>query len=316
MKRLFLARHSAAKILFILAAACGLGRPLASNAAQAAPPSVPRFSHIIVIIMENKEFEQVIGNARMPNLNSWAKEYTLLTQYFGVSHPSLPNYVALIGGDTFGIQSDCTDCYLKAKSLPDLVEAGGRSWKTYQESLPSAGFTGNFSGKYAKKHNPFLYFEAIRKDSERCRRSIVPLIQLAADLKQGQLPDYAFIVPNLCNSGHDCGVETTDNWLGKVVNSILESPAFDRNSLLVLTFDEGTTSRGCCGSPPQAGGGRIATVLISSWSKKSYEDPTPYSHYSLLKTIAAAWGLEELAHSSDPQTNLIVLPWQGQDSSR
>lgn len=87
---------------------------------------VPAFSHVIIIIFENKEFDQVIGNSRMPRFNGLSKQYTLLTRYHAIKHPSLPNYLALVSGETFGIDSDCTDCFVNARSLPDLLEAGGR----------------------------------------------------------------------------------------------------------------------------------------------------------------------------------------------
>lgn len=277
-----------------------------------APPAgaVPRFSHVLIIIMENKEFPDVIGNRRMPNFNKWAGEYALLTGYHGVTHPSLPNYLALIGGDFFGIQDDCTDCYVNARGLPDLLEASGLSWKAYVEGLPRAGYTGSFSGRYAKKHNPFVYFDAVRKDPARLERSVLPLDRLAADLEANALPDFAFIVPDMCNSSHDCGLEVTDAWLGRVAETILRSPSFDANSLLVLTFDEGTTNRGCCGAPPWAGGGRIATVLVSPLVRPGYRDGTPYSHYSLLKTILAAWGLGHLGRTADPAVGPILKPWR------
>lgn len=273
---------------------------------------VPAFSHVIVMIFENKEFDQVIGNSHMPHFNGLSKQYTLLTRYYAITHPSLPNYIALISGDTFGIDSDCTDCFVNARCLPDLLEADGRTWKTYQEGLPSAGFKGSSSGRYAIKHNPFLYLDAIRNDQTRCGRSVVPLTQLDVDLKESSLPDFAFVVPDLCHSSHDCELKVTDAWLERIVNLIMNSPAFDQNSLLVLTFDEGTTNEGCCGPYPLAQGGWIATVLISPLVKKDFKDSTPYSHYSLLKTISAAWKLEELGHASDPAVNLIVLPWQNQ----
>jgi len=277
----------------------------------AATPDVPSFSHVFVIVCENREFDEVIGNAKMPRFNAWAKEYTLLDQYYAVTHPSLPNYIAMIGGDFFGIQTNCTDCLIRARSLPDLLEDAGRTWKTYQEGLPEPGFTGARAGRYAQKHNPFVYFEPVRNDRARLERSVVPLEQLAEDLTQGGLPDFSFITPDMCNSGHDCGLEVTDAWLGRVVDAILQSPGFDRTSLIVLTFDEGTTTRNCCGSPPLASGGRIATVLISPLIQRGFRDETPYSHYSLLKTIAAAWGLPELGRSADPAVNLIALPFQG-----
>jgi len=250
----------------------------------------------------------VVGNSQMPRFNELSKQYTLLTRYYAITHPSLPNYLALISGSTFGIDSDCTDCFVNARSLPDLLEANGRSWKTYQEGLPRAGFKGSSSGRYAIKHNPFLYFDAIRNDQARCKHSVVPLHQLDIDLKKGHLPDFSFIVPDMCNSSHDCDLKVTDAWLGRVVDSILNSLAFDQNSLLVLTFDEGTSNEGCCDPSPLAQGGRVATVLISPLVKRGFEDSTVYSHYSLLKTISSAWKLEELGHASNPTANLIVLP--------
>jgi hypothetical protein len=271
---------------------------------------IPRFSHVIIIIFENTEFSQIIGNSRLRWFNVFSRDHTLLTRYYAVTHPSLPNYLALISGETFGIESDCTDCFVDARSLPDLLEAAGRTWKTYLEGMPYACFKGVSSGRYAIKHNPFLYFNAIREDQARCRRSIVPLSQLGKDLKEGDLPDFAFIVPDMCHSSHDCSLKISDSWLGRIARSILDSPVFDQNSLLVVTFDEGTTNEGCCGPSPQVKGGRIATLLISALAKKGFKDSTVYSHYSLLKTIAAAWDLEELGHSSDPETNLISAPWK------
>ena len=269
--------------------------------------TIPKFSHVLIVIIENKEFGEVIGNPRMPNLNRWAGEYALLTHYYAITHPSLPNYLALVSGDFFGIQSDCVDCFVDGPSLPDLLEASGRSWKAYIEGLPAAGFLGSYSGRYAMKHNPFVYFNAVRKDPARLTRSVVRLAELADDLDKNALPDYAFIVPDMCNSAHDCGVEVTDAWLGGVVGSILKSPAFNASSLLVLTFDEGATDRGCCGL---AKGGWIATVLISPLVKPGFKDATPYSHYSLLKTILRSWALGDLGHTADPGVSLIVSPWR------
>jgi phospholipase C len=279
-------------------------------AAQELPRTVPAFSHVVVVVLENKEFGDVVGNRRMPVFNRWAKEHTLLAAYHAVTHPSLPNYLALIGGDTFGVHSDCTDCYVAAKSLADLLEGSGRTWRAYLEGLAVAGFTGDFAGRYAKKHNPFVYFETVRGDPARLSRSVLPLDQLAADLAAGVLPDFAFIMPDMCDSSHDCGLEVTDAWLGRTIGPVLASQVFDRTSLLVVTFDEGTSDKGCCGSGPKAGGGHIATLLVSGLAQAGFRDPTPYSHYSLLKTILASWGLGELGRTSDPAVGLILRPWR------
>ena len=214
----------------------------------------------------------------------------------------------MMAGDTLGIQSNCEDCFVDAPSLPDLIEASGRSWRTYQEDLPSPCFIGS-QGEYAQKHNPFVYFDAIRLNSARCQHDVVPLDWMYVDLASGSFPDFAFVVPNECNSGHSCDINVADSWLGSILDRIQSSPSFDANTLIVVTFDEGQGTQTCCGLGAEAGG-RVATLLISPLVESGFQDATPYSHYSLLKTIAASWGLEELGHAADPETSLIEAPWK------
>ena len=276
------------------------------------PPLVPNFEHIVIVVFENREFGSVIGNAKMPYFNTLANSYTLLTQYYAVTHPSLPNYLAMIGGDTFGITFDCISCPIPVdkKSLPDLIEASGRTWKTYQEDMPSPCFSGTESGNYAIKHNPFIYFMAIRLDAKRCAQSIVPLTQLPADIAAGALPNFIFVTPDMCNDAHDCDVPIADNWLKNFMNVLM--PPLDQSGkpyLIVLTWDEGQGNHSCCGLPAEAGG-RIATILISPQAKNGFQDSTPYTHYSLLKTIETAWGLPYLNHAADTQTSIMVAPWK------
>ncbi len=272
-------------------------------------PLVPNFEHIVVVFFENKEFGTVIGKPGMPYFNILAQTNTLLTQYYATTHPSLPNYISLIGGDTFGITSNCEDCFINSTSLPDLIEQSGRTWRTYQESMPEPCFIGS-TLVYAQKHNPFIYFDPIRLDAERCARSIVPYTQLDADLASGSLPNFVFITPNLCYSSHDCALELADAWLDSLVDRLI--PALEASAkpyLLVITWDEGQGNHSCCGLPPEAGG-RIATILVSPQAKSNFEDDTPYSHYSLLKTISEAWNLPYLGHAADEITPLILRPWK------
>lgn len=288
--------------------ATGTARPSVTPSATPAP-LVPNFEHIVVIVFENKEFERVVGNPNMPTFNRLARDYTLLTQFYAVRHPSLPNYLALIGGDTFGVNRNCEDCFVDAPSLPDLIEASGRTWKTYQEDMPRPCFVGDW-GDYAQKHNPFMYFDAIRLDSSRCERSVRPLPDLPADLAAGALPNFVFITPNLCNDAHNCWLGITDDWLALQMKPIMDYfSAHSQSFLVVLTWDEGDSNASCCGLPGKAGG-RIATVLISPRVKNGFEDDTPYTLYSLLKTIAEAWGLPYLGHAADADNALIVKPWR------
>lgn len=271
---------------------------------------VPDFTHIIIIVFENKEFGTVFGSPKMPYFNQLAKSYTLLTQHYAVTHPSLPNYLAMIGGDTFDITFDCTSCIKGDPTLPDLIEASGRTWKTYQEDMPSPCFPGTESGDYAIKHNPFMYFKPIRLDAGRCARSIVPFTQLSADLAAGTLPNFVFITPNLCNDAHDCALEVADDWLKTLMGQLL--PALDAEGkpyLVIITWDEGQGNHSCCGLPAEAGG-RVATILVSPQVKNEFQDATPYTHYSLLKTIAESWHLAYLGHAADPENVLILAPWK------
>lgn len=271
--------------------------------------TVPDISHVVIIVLENTESNKVVDSEVMPYFNQLSAQFTLLNQYYAISHPSLPNYLALVGGDTFGINSDCTDCSVKGVSIADAIEKSNRSWKAYLENMPSACFTGASSQNlYAKRHNPFLYFDNIRTNAQRCQQSIVPLDQLDADLNGNQLPDYALISPNLCNDGHNCPLSTADQWLSIWVPKIMNYPGMKENGLLVITFDEGSSNGGCCGTG--SGGGKVATLLVSSLVKNDFIDNTPYNHYSLLKTISEAWGLPAIGHSADLLVPVIINPWK------
>ncbi len=231
----------------------------------------------------------MIGSAKLPDFNKLARYYTLLTQYYAITHPSLPNYLAIIGGDTFGITFDCTSCNVNNQSLPDLIETGGRTWKMYQEDMPSPCFTGAEAGNYAIKHDPFIYFMPIRLHASQCKRSIVPLTQLSSDIAARALSNFIFVTPDICNDAHDCDMPIADAWLQSFMNQPMPHlEQSDQSYLIVLTWDEGQGNHSCCGLPAEAGS-RIATILVSRQAKNGFQDNMPYTHYSLLKTIESAW---------------------------
>jgi phosphatidylinositol-3-phosphatase len=285
------------------------GAATAPAAGTAPAGKVPVFSHVMVIVLENHEYGFVVGNtSQMPSFNQLASDNTLLTHYYAVAHPSLPNYIALVSGDTQGITTDCSNCFVNATNLVDLLDKANLTWKTYQEDMPSPCFVGS-ANTYAQRHNPFIYFNDVRTDAELCQANVVPLTQLDTDLANGSLPNFSFIMPNLCNSAHDCDLTVADRWLGAMVAKLTGSKDYDAHSLIIVTFDEGQGNHSCCGLP-QAAGGQVATLLISPLVKTGFQDPTPYSHYSILKTLAAAWGIPELGHAADPQTNAFLAPWK------
>jgi hypothetical protein len=274
---------------------------------------IPNLDHIVLIMLENRDYKTVIGpDSQMPLLNTLAQQEVMLSNYFSVAHPSLPNYLSLVSGSTQGITSDCKTCFVNQPNLADLIEASGRTWKSYEESMPSPCYIGD-ANLYAQKHDPFLYFDSIRLNAARCDRSIVPLTTLDTDLANNQLPNFSLIMPNLCNSGHDCSPATADKWVTDMVAKLQASPALGINSLIIIAFDEGSDKSiaGCCGLSSPAGG-QVAVVMISPTTLPEFTDNTPYSHYSLLKTILTAWKLPALGTTALDSINTISAPWTGQ----
>ena len=251
----------------------------------------PDFDHAVVLVLENKEYDAVIGNSDAPYLNGLADGAGLATRFYGIRHPSLPNYLALLGGSTFGITSDCTNCVARGRSLVDQLDAHGITWKGYMGGMPSACYTGATYGRYAKKHNPFMYFPSITSDAARCAQ-VQPLTKLNADLKAGSLPRFAFVSPDLCADMHDCSVASGDLYLSHLIPRILT--ALGTDGVLFVTFDEGSTSAGCC---TVAKGGHIATIVAGPAVTTPVRSSVPYDLYSILRTIEEAWNLPLLRNA-------------------
>ena len=257
---------------------------LASNGAQAATV-VPAFDHVVVVVFENKEAKSVLGSPVAPTFNAYARRFASLTRYYGVAHPSLPNYLALVSGSTQGIRTDCTTCIVSAPSLADTLEARGRTWKAYAEGLPRPGYLGAWSGRYAKKHDPFAYFRDIVSNPER-RARIVPFGQFTGDLRAHALPDFSFVIPDLCHDMHDCPVAVGDAWLRRFAPPLLR---LVRTAVFVL-FDEGTSNLN--------GGGHVAGLVLGTTVRPAGRFTDVTSHYGVLRTIEEAWGLPLLGHSA------------------
>ncbi|MGZ6616419.1 MAG: alkaline phosphatase family protein [Solirubrobacteraceae bacterium] len=273
----------------VILSACASG----SATIQARPSPVARAqagrpAHIAVILIENEEFGSIIGSRSAPYINGLARNGALATRMYGIRHPSLPNYLALTGGSTFGIHDDCTDCSVRATSIVDQFERAGISWKAYMEGLPHPCFKGSGAGRYAKRHDPFIYYTPVANNPSRCAR-IVPLSQLYADERGRRLPTFIWITPNVCNDMHDCPVATGDRFLSTVVPPLLR--AMGSRGLLILTFDEGDSNNGCC---KLAAGGHIATVLVGGLARPHARLGTPTDHYSVLQLTEDVLGLPRL----------------------
>ena len=252
--------------------------------------------------MENKEYSKIIGNEKAPYMNQLANEYTLARRFYAITMPSLPNYFALTAGSTFGITENCTSCRQDATHIVDQIEKKDLTWKAYIEGFPSPCFTGGSgsSGRYAKKHNPWIYYNNIVDNPERCSK-IVDLPQLSTDIASRKLPNFIWITPDMCNDTHDCPIETGDEFLAKTLPPLLT--ALGPRGLLFLTYDEGTTREGCCGV---ADGGHIYTVMAGPVARRNFATDTEYTLYSILRTLEEAWKLEHLGQAGCECTASMV----------
>jgi len=238
---------------------------------------------VFIIVEENANYSDVIGDSSMPYLNSLARQYGLATQYYGNAHPSIGNYFMMTVGDT--ITND--DGYSGVVSEDNVVRAlvaAGKTWKSYAEDLPCVGYRGAGVGRYARKHNVFALFSDVVHDTAQAK-NLVPFTQLATDLATRSLPDYAFIIPNLCNDAHDCPLRTADAWLKTNIDPLVQSATFQQDGLLIIVFDEA--------GPHDStnGGGRIPCVVVSPKAKRGYQSTVVYQHQSLLRLSLRAVGV-------------------------
>jgi len=252
---------------------------LAPASADAAPTAaVPRPDHVVVVVEENKAATQIVGDPAAPYITSLAASGANFTSSYAVTHPSQPNYVALFSGSTQGLTDDSCPHSYATPSLGDQLLAAGRTFTGYSEGLPSAGYTGCFSGSYARKHNPWSDFPAIPASANQ------PFSAFPTDYST--LPDVSFVIPNLQNDMHDGTVAQGDSWLQQNLDGYVQW-AKTHNSLLVLTFDEDDNSAA----------NHIATVFAGQSVVPGQYGET-INHYNVLRTIEDAFGLMPLGASA------------------
>ncbi len=246
------------------------------------PNSAP--AHVFLIVMENRSYSQAISSSYVSSL---AARYAIATDYHGVSHPSLPNYLALTSGTTWGIADDGFHA-LPAAGLGAQLTSAGIEWRAYMESMTRGCFNSPYP--YALKHNPFAYY------GSACPPQVVPFTQFASDVS-GNAPQFSWITPNLCNDGHDCSSSVADAWLSQTVPTILNSNAWQDGGMLVITWDEGEDSANS-----------VLTLIIRP-NPVIHQSAKPYDHYSLLATIEDTLGVARLGQAAQatPMTDLIAM---------
>lgn len=260
----------------------------------------------MVIIMENETYSSVIGNASLPYLNgTLASHYLVLRQAFAVGHPSLPNYLELLSGSTWGVSSDCSPgpgCQ-GAASLPNLFDQAGISWAGYMEGLPVAGYAGGDTGGadgygnnlYVRHHNPFVYFPSLAGE---LATHVKPLTSMAADLNSAVPPDFVWVTPNMLDDMHDGPLSTGDSWLSQQIPTIQASQWYRQGGVVVVLWDEGQDSdtSGIAGGD----GGHVAGIVISQALYGSAPDATPVDDAGILRSIEKVYGLTDLNEAADP----------------
>ena len=249
------------------------------------PPPPPAIPHVFVIVMENRSYSQAMAGGYTAQL---AAQYGAATNYHGVSHPSLPNYLALTSGSTYNIVDDGFHALPKG-GIGAQLSAAGIEWRAYMEGMNNACLSSRYP--YALKHNPFAYYEST------CPQQVVPFTQFADDMKNN-VPHFVWITPDMCHDGHDCSTAVADKWLEQTVPAILATQAFRDDGVLFITWDEGNDSANT-----------VLTLIIHS-DPLIHRSDRPYNHYSLLATVQDLLGLPRLNETAQatPMTDLLASP--------
>jgi len=261
---------------------------LAATATVARAGVVPPHDRVVVVIMENKSYNQV---RTAPYTMSLMAQGATFTQSFAVSHPSQPNYIALWAGSLLGVTNNncpATGAPFAAENLGHACEAAGLTWRAYSENLAFAGSTacsydGNASsGLYTRKHEPWTQFSNLNHSNER------PFTDLAGDLASNNLPNLSFIIPNNCHNSHNnltlgCDVLSADAWLASVLPDVIAG--LGPKGLLVLTWDE----------DDNLSSNRILTVFVGPQVLDGVSSAQFVTHYTVVRMICEALGLAPFA---------------------
>jgi hypothetical protein len=259
-----------------------------ASAAPAAPPPGPcglaasppaTYDHVVWILMENHSYNEIIGSSAAPYINQLASQCGLATNYFAISHPSLPNYIALTSGSTQGIADDNPPSShpLNVPSIFSQLDPG--NWRSLEESMPT-NCDQSDAGEYAVRHNPAAYYTNLSD----CSMLDVPL---------GATPDlsakFTFVTPNLIDDMHDGTIQQGDTWLSGFVPKVLSSPEYQAGrTILYITWDEDDSTQG----------NQVATLVIAPSVKPGTQSATLFNHYSLLRTTEEQLGLGLLANAA------------------
>jgi acid phosphatase len=270
-----------------------------SSDAFKTPTGWNEIKRVFIVILENTDAAVALSQ---PFMGSLPQMGAYLTNYHGVTHPSQPNYIALISGDTQGVTTN-DNVDLKERHIGNLLSEAGKDWKTYAEDYPGDCFQKSTSGKYARRHTPFISFKNVTESESECAK-IVSATQLDSDVAHGSLPEFSLFIPNNNNNGHDTSATQSDQWLSQRFGPLLKNPAFMSGTLFVVTFDESLTRK------PN----HIFTVLLGAGIKPGTTSNLCYDHYSLLATTEKILKIGTL-EKKDSKARIIDEIWKDDASS-
>ena len=258
------------------------------------PPSMPEFKRVFIVILENTDSDEAL---RQPFMARLARDGAHLSNFDAITHPSQPNYIALTAASTHGVTGN-KNVDLNVRHIGDLVEAKGKTWKTYAEGYPGDCFLGSSYGRYVRKHNPMMSFTNVTRNPARCAQ-IVNASVLRDDIERGTLPNFMLYIPDNDNNGHDTGAEYADRWLAANMGPLLKDPRFIDDTLFILTFDESDSLFS----------NEILTIFYGKGILPGSEAKAKYNLYDLLRTIEDAWGLGTLG-IEDSRAKFITGVWK------
>lgn len=248
------------------------------------PPATSQHGPVVLVVEENHGFSSVIGNSAMPYLNSLAKQYSLGTQYYANTHPSIGNYMMMTTGQIV-TNDDTFNGPVNVDNIVRHLIQAGKTWKSYAESLPGVGYTGGDAYPYLHRHNPLSYFDDVVNSSNE-RMNLVPFTQFASDLNNRQLPNFSFVTPNASDDAHDGTLQQADQWLQANIAPLLANPQFQNGGLLLIVFDEAEDT------DSTLGGGRVAMIAVGPLMKRGFQSSNQYQHENLLKMITDYLGID------------------------
>jgi hypothetical protein len=261
----------------------------------------PKVGRVAVMVLENRSYEQVIGNPSAPYINSLARKGALATRYYAITHPSLPNYIALTTGGHAGINTDCATCQTEGRSLVNQLDGARIPWRAYFESVPPRVSAPYVNGQaYNRHYNPFVYTESLANtDLQSDTRDFATL---SRDLATNSLHQFSWIAPNIWHDGHTAKLAAADRFASRLVPRIVK--ALGPRGVLFILWDEGqkTDLRGAHGQ----GGGRVPLIAVGPGAKSGARVNVKANHYALLKTIEARMGLSQLGHARGAATPLLT----------